>query len=254
MVAAALSGCGGGGSSGDAPPAETVGQVVTSSLRSASGYDYPLQIYLPQSYATGSSTLPVIYATEGDALYGPGRNRFESFKEAMQRRGTQAILVGIGGTERRAIDFLLPSASAYLSFITQTLAPSIERQYRADPKRRALSGLSHGGYFVVAALMLQAQAGVMSFSHHLSTDSSYGGHADPQAYLAFEKQIDGKPLPTTLFLAGAKDYNGPIVAALYTQMAAQVHSGLTLLHAEYNTSHVGADAPAFEEALTRFYA
>lgn len=253
-LAAGLSACG-GGSSGDS--STEVGQVVNSTFRSeATGYTYPIQVFLPQSYATGTATLPVIYATEGDAPFGPSgagsRARFDTFKQVMQRRGTQAILVGIGGTERRATDFLLPGASAYLDFIARELAPSIERQYRADPKHRALSGLSHGGYFVVAALVLQGQSGSLSFSHYLSTDSSFGGHWDRSAYLEFEKSIDGKALPATLFLAGAKDFNGPLVSALYAQMAAQVHPGLTLLHAEYNTSHVGSDLPAFEEALERF--
>lgn len=261
VLAVALSACGGGGSSGEAQqsPTETIGQVVNSTLKSeAAGFTYPIQVFLPQSYPTGTTTLPVIYVTEGDAPYGAGmaRSRFDTFKEVMQRRGTQAMLVGIGGTARRATDFLLPGASRYLDFIARELAPSIERQYRADPQRRALSGLSHGGYFVVAALVLQGQAGAPSFSHYLSTDSSYGGHADPTAYLEFEKLLDAptsRPVPATLFLAGAKNYNGPTVNALYAQMTSHAHPGLTLLKAEYDTTHVGADVPAFEEALARFF-
>lgn len=263
-AAAALSACGGGGGDDTPPPAppEKVGQVINSSLRSESvGSTYAIQVFLPQSYATGTTALPVIYATEGDALYGRDAisntaiSRFDTFKQVMQRRGTQAILVGIGGTAQRSTDFLLPGASKYLNFITSELAPSIERQYRADPKRRALSGLSHGGYFVVAALMLEGQAGALSFSHYLSTESSRGAHFDPASFLAFEKkQLDGKPLPTTLFLTGASGHNsGLIVNPLYAQMAAQTNPGLTLLRAEYNTTHVGADVPAFEDALQRFF-
>ena len=131
---------------------------------------------------------------------------------------------------------------------------SLHELRRADPKRRALSGLSHGGYFVVAALVLEGTAGALSFSHYLSTESSFGAHADPAAYRAFEKQLDGKALPATLFLAGARSSNGSVVVTpLYTQMAAQTNPGLTLLKAEYETTHVGADVPAFEEALTRFF-
>ncbi len=262
LAAAALSACGGGGSSSDDPPAEPVGQVFNSTLKSDSnGSTYAIQVYVPQSYTTGTTALPVIYATEGDAPYGGGGpggtsvSRFETFKQVMQRRGTQAILVGIGGTAQRGTDFLLPGASRYLNFITKELAPVIERQYRADPKRRALSGLSHGGYFVVAALVLEATAGgPLSFSHYLSTESSFGGHTDPAAFRAYEKQLDGKALPTTLFLTGARGSNGPVVVTpLYTQMAAQTNPGLTLLKAEYDTTHVGADVPAFEEALARFF-
>jgi hypothetical protein len=257
-----LAGCGGGGGAADVtPPPETVGQVVAATLKSDhAAFTYALQIYLPQSYTAGTATYPVIYATEGDAPLGqagwPLKSRFTLFKEAMQARGTQAILVGISGTQRRNTDFLLPGAANYLAFISKELAPSIERQYRADPKRRALSGLSHGGYFVIAALVLEGSSGPLSFSHYLSTDSSYGGHANPAAFLASEKQLDAagpRPLATTLFLAGVTDFNMPIVNAVYEQMAAHGHPGLVLARAEYNTSHVGSDLPAFEEALRRYF-
>ena len=215
------------------------------------GFTYPIQVYLPPSYAAGTATYPVIYATEGDAPFGtlpdgPRRARFTDFKEAMQARDTQAILVGIGGWDRRGTDFLLPGATSYLAFITRELVPLIERQYRADPKRRALSGLSHGGYFVVTALVLEAAAGAPGFSHYLSTESSFGAEPNLAAYLAFEKRLDPggpKPLPVTLFLAGAAGNNMPIVNALHDQLAAHAHPGLTLQRAEYNTTHVGADLP-----------
>lgn len=223
----------------------------------ANGYTYPIQVFLPQSYATGTVALPVIYATESDAPYGTnGSARFNAFKEVMERRGTQAILVGIGGTQRRATDFLFPGAESYLRFITKELVPAIERQYRADPKRRALSGLSHGGYFVVAALVQEGLAGgPLSFSYYLSTESSYGAHAGPADYRQYEKQIDGRPLAATLFLAGALRGNGAaVVNDLYTQMAAQTNPGLTVIKAtEFDTGHVQADVPAFESALIRFF-
>jgi len=264
-LAGLLAACGGGGSSDSGtPPAAPVGQVINSSIKSAStGSTYSIQVYLPPGYAGGTAPLPVIYATEGDAPYGaatPGtgsssRSRFDTFKELMQRRGTAAILVGIGGTAWRNTDFLQPGASRYLDFIAKELAPTVEAQYRADPKRRALSGLSHGGYFVIAALVLEAQAGrPPSFSHYLATEGSVGEYSSPAGLLAFEKTIAGKPLPTTLFIAGAKNGNHPLLGVpLYNQMAAQSLPGLVLLKAEYDTSHVGADVPAFEDALKRFF-
>jgi hypothetical protein len=257
----ALAACGGGGSSPgeDAPPAaDTNGQVVSSSVQATkSGATYSIRTFLPASHAEGTASLPVIYATEGDAPYGVGgQSRFDAFKEVMQRRKTQAILVGISGTARRNTDFLLPGAAQYVDFIAKDLAPTIERQYRGDPRKRALSGLSHGGYLVVAALVLEGSAGTLSFSHYLSTESSYGGHAGVVDYLTFEKQLDAadKPVPATLFLAGARTGNGAVVVApLHTQMTSQALADLTIVKADYDTSHVGADLPAFEEALTRYF-
>ncbi len=271
LLALALSACGGGGggsgggslaialsaSNAEPPPVASSKVITTTARGTQNGNIYTVQIFLPASYAGSTSALPVIYATEGDALYGSGgtQTRFEAFKNEMVTRGTQAILVGIGGTARRNTDFLLPGAQQYLNFITADLAPSIELQYRADPKKRALSGLSHGGYFVVAALVLEGSTGRLSFSHYLSTESSVGAHGDLASYLDFEKQLktSGKPVPATLFLAGAASGNGPvIVEPLYAQMAAQALPELALVKASYGTTHVGADLPAFQEALARW--
>jgi enterochelin esterase-like enzyme len=261
VISMAIAACGGGGSSPgeDAPPAaETNGQVLTSSAKATqNGATYSIRTFLPASYVGGTASLPVIYATEGDAPYGVGgQSRFDAFKEVMQRRKTQAILVGISGTARRNTDFLLPGAAQYVDFIAKDLAPAIERQYRVDPKKRALSGLSHGGYLVVAALVLEGTTGTLSFSHYLSTESSYGGHASVFDYLSFEKQLQasGKAVPATLLLAGARTGNGAvIVAPLHAQMTSQALADLTIVKADYDTTHVGADLPAFEEALTRYF-
>lgn len=263
LLSLALSACGGGGDDGSPasnpePAPQASGQVISSGVKaSQNGNVYDIQIFLPASYAGGTSLLPVIYATEGDALYGTGSTptRFDVFKNEMLTRGTQAILVGIGGTARRGTDFLLPGAQQYLNFITADLAPLIERAYRADPKKRALSGLSHGGYFVVAALVLEGSAGSLSFSHYLSTESSVGAHGNLSGFLSFEEQLktSGKSVPATLFLTGATNGNGPgVVEPLSAQIASQAIPELTLLKASYNTTHVGADLPAFQEALTRF--
>jgi hypothetical protein len=253
FLSIALSACGGGGgggsSDGSTPPSPGAnGQIINFSVQAKqNGNTYAIDIFLPASYASGTALLPVIYATEDDAPYGPaGVSRFEGFRSEMASRGTQAILVGIRGTARRNIDFLLPGAAQYINFITKDLAPEIERQYRADPKKRALSGLSHGGYLVVAALILEGSVGAPSFSHYLSTDSSFGGDGNVSGYLAFEQQLkaSGKSVPTTLFLAGSTNANGPtVVEPLYAQMASQAIDGLTLVKAEYNTTHVGSDLP-----------
>jgi hypothetical protein len=245
--------------------------VVNSTVQSTQvGASYAIKVFLPQSYDASTATYPVIYATEGDAPFGMASgsgsatglvpSRFDTFKEVMQRRGTQAILVGIGGTDRRATDFLLPGAIRYLDFIVKELVPAIEAQYRVNPQKRALSGLSHGGYFVNAALFTEGMAGTLHFSHYLSTESSTGGSLGPQALYAFEQQVydSGKPLPVTLHLGAAAAApgslnNNEIVVGLYDRMLARNYSGLTLVKAVFNASHVGADVPAFEDALVRFF-
>lgn len=102
---------------------------------------------------------------------------------------------------------------------------------------------------------MEGTAGTPSFEYYLSTDSSFGAHGNVAAYLDYVKQLNANanPLPATLFLGGATMFNGPIANQLYTQLTQQSHPGFTVLKAIYDTSHVGSDVPAFEEALTRFF-
>lgn len=268
-LAAALSACGGGGGGGGGsdpggqtpPPDEPVGEVVQSVVQSThTRTSYPVSVYLPESYRSGTRRYPVIYAVEGDARFGygagQGDTRFDAFKAVMQRRGTQAILVGIGGTARRDIDFLVPGANRYHAFIVEELIPRLEAQYRVDPGRRALSGLSHGGHFVNMALFIEGAAGEFTFTHFLSTETSTG-NVGLETFLAREEALHGtnRPLRTTVFLAAgaAGASNQPQVSTLYQLMLAHDHEGLTLLYASYPTSHAGADIPAFEAALERFF-
>ena len=83
---------------------DETGSVTSATITSThTGATYPLYIYLPASYAGGSKTYPVIYATDGDAGFPPD-GRFENLKRILQRRRIDAILVGIGGTTRRNKD------------------------------------------------------------------------------------------------------------------------------------------------------
>lgn len=278
LFAVAVASCGGGGgadgvaSTPVAPtPGAEAGRVVSLSVRATtSGFTYPVSVYVPPTYDASGASYPTIYVTEADAPYGspagssgyaPGTtpaSRFETFRQAMQRKGTQALLIGIGGTARRNTDFLMPTANEYLAFLTNELVPAMERQYRTDPQRRVLSGLSHGGYFVFAALVLESTRARPTFSHYLSTELSFGERQGQLGLLAFERELDtaGVAVPATLLLAGASadgTTNGQMVKALYDQMLGHGHRGLTLHHSQLQTTHVGADVPAFEEALTRYF-
>jgi predicted alpha/beta superfamily hydrolase len=252
MVVALLAACGGGGS--EEAPTEPVGSVTTALIRSAqTGYTYELQIYLPASYASGNTSYPVIYATDGDARYPP-ENRFINFKKILQRRGTNAILVGIGGTANRGNDFVLPGARLYHAFITQELIPFTEARFRADPARRMLSGLSLGGSFVATALFLEAPA-TLQFSHYISAEGSFW----QQSFLDQEQQFSGtqgnKPVPATLILARSAwpNTNNLAVNALYHRMLARNYTGLGLVERAFEADHVGMDNPSFEDAVKMIF-
>jgi predicted alpha/beta superfamily hydrolase len=249
MAIVALAACGGGGSKPE--QAQEVGTVTSATLYSAqTGSTYSLDIYLPASYASGAGSYPVIYATEGDASYPP-EGRFTNFRRILQRRGTDAILVGIGGTARRSTDFVLPGAEAYHRFITLELVPFIESRFRTDPKRRALSGLSLGGSFVVTSLFFEAPT-TLYFSHYLSAEGSF----QQASFLAQEQHasaaIGSKSVPATLVLA-AGGFNASAVVALHQRLLDRRYVDLVTVQTSFSTDHVGTDTPSFEDAVVRIF-
>ena len=252
--------------------------ITIASLKT--GADYPIGIYVPPSYANGTALYPVIYITDGDAPFPPD-GRFANFKKILERRHIDAILVGIGGTARRNTDFVLPGARAYHAFITQELIPFIELQFRADPKRRVLSGISLGGSFALTSLFLEAPDRLY-FADYISAEGSFY----QPTFIALEKQfsdtVGTKSIPATVILArgsqnttsdavfpssvGGKSLaasanlvrgysregtNSSDVDALYHRMDAHHYTDLTLVEMHFPTDHIGTDNPSFEDAIVR---
>ena len=280
LLIAALSACSGGSTLRNAPP-DMTGSGVFATIHSAqTGFVYPIYIYLPASYDSGTATYPVIYATDGDAEF-PRNSRFVNFTRILQRQGVDAILVGIGGTMRRDKDYALPGAVAYHEFLTRELIPFVESHFRADPRRRILSGISLGGSFVVTALFLEAPK-TLFFSHYISAEGAF----HQPSFIALERQfsatIGNKSIPATLILArggastvqerfsgnvGAQNIpaaaslarslseptNIRVVDAFYRRMTDRHYTDLILVETHFPTDHIGTDNPSFEDAVTRIF-
>jgi predicted alpha/beta superfamily hydrolase len=171
----------------------------------------------------------------------------------MQQTGARAILVAIHDMNRRQTDFNMPGAYDYLAFLTKDLIPYIEANYRADPRRRVLSGLSTGGNFPFHALYIETPS-KWSFAHYWSSEGAFWQQADI-VYLEEGWMFDAirrSPFPVTLILArgGAGDTNTVYVRALYDQLASRQYVGLRLLDLYYpQLGHVPMDAPAFRDSL-----
>jgi predicted alpha/beta superfamily hydrolase len=265
MLLAALAACGGGGGGGGAPDTNTgtaapTGQVVSTSIDSTkTGASYPIQIWVPDSYATDTAAYPTIYALDGDATFVDSATRFSHFQAILQKHGTHAILVGIGGTARRQTDYNFPGAYAYHDFVALELIPYVESRFRADPHRRALSGLSTSANFAATALFIEAPSALV-FSHFLSTEGAFW---QQQAMVNdLEQQmfdaLAGRSLPVTLLLAhgvlnASVGTNAAVVEALYDTMAARAYVGLNLVETAFPTGHADTDDPAFEDAVARFF-
>lgn len=260
-----------------------LGSLSVVTLHSThTGAEYPITVYLPASYATGTDRYPVIYATDGDAGFPP-QGRFVNFVDILQRHGTNAILVGIGGTKRRATDFMLPGAIAYHEFVTQELVPFIEAHFRADPQRRVLSGISLGGEFVLTAFFLEAPT-KPTFSAYISTEAYLRQAPFVALEQDFAKTMADKSIPATLYLARAspggtreppssgvngannivatvnaarasssRGTNSIDVDAFYRRMSQRSYPDLVLIERQFDTDHIGADNPSFEDAVARIF-
>jgi hypothetical protein len=244
----------------DAPaePPVATSRVVSDTIVSAkTGATYPIDIYLPASYDGGSpASYPVIYAMDGDAVFNPPGTRFSNFKDILDTRRTQAILVGIGGTSRREDDYTLPGARAYHDFLTLELVPFIEARYRADVNKRLLTGLSLSGSMAGIALFLEGAAGNLTFSHFLSFEGAYD-HQGAE-YDNLEQQmhdaLGGRPLPATLVLTRCDhptECNSGPVNSIFQRLVGRMYQGLTVEETTYATTHTGTDIPSFTDTIAK---
>lgn len=255
---AVSAGAGGGAAPASPPPApappSSASRTVTSSVTSPVGYTYPLSIYLPPGYDGGSTRYPVIYALDGDATNGQSATRFVNLRTILQTLGTSAILVGVGGTERRQTDYNLPGATAFHAFFANALIPHIEANYRADPARRMLTGLSTGGNFPLIEFLTQAPDAFLFKVYH-SVDAAFW-QQESQLYAleaAAYARVADRPLPVMLILDSSSAGNTQYVETMAQQIASRNYRELQLLHTVFSVSHVQSDLPSFEAAVRRAF-
>ena len=146
-------------------------------------------IYLPANYQTDTKKkYPVIYMHDGQNLFDKNTAYTDEWyiDETLDSLKAEAIVVGIqhGGADRRIAE-LTPfpnekysggDGDIYVDFITGTLKPYIDENYRTkpDPKDTAIMGSSLGGLISYYAVMkypeVFGKAGVFSPSFWFSKD------------------------------------------------------------------------------------
>jgi predicted alpha/beta superfamily hydrolase len=176
--------------------------------RSANGSDYLLYVALPPDYATEKTKrYPVVYVTDGYwdfTLYNGFYGNLIYDKVA-----PHFIIVGFGyqGTHTNADydvlrrpDYAPPPegrADKFLGVVEREIIPFIEKNYRADPAYRVLSGNSLGGCFSLYAML--ARPGL--FQAHVAASP-----AVPKALFELEEKFSkgGQKLPARLFMVGGE--------------------------------------------------
>jgi len=227
------------------PPPRNESEII-SLHASTLAVDYRVSIAVPAGHGADSDPIPVIYALDAQI-------RYPSLLQVMRETHARAILVAIDDMNRRQTDFNMPGATDYLAFLKDDLIAYVETNYRADPRRRVLSGLSTGGNFPFHALYLEAP-GRWTFAHYWSSEGAFWQQAD---IVSAEEQalydaVGRSPFPVTLALArGApgSSTNSSIVRALYDQIARREYVGFRLLDLPYPLGHVEMDVPSFRDEL-----
>src|SRR5438067_8253158 len=118
-------------------------------------------VYLPPSYASGDKRYPVIYMHDGQNLFDPntsfaGEWEVDQTLEKAARDGVEAIVVGIPNMGPQRCDEYSPfvdakagggKGDAYIAFITDTLRPLINDDFRTLTEREntGIAGSSLGG-------------------------------------------------------------------------------------------------------------
>ncbi len=88
-------------------------------------------------------------------------------------------------------------ADDFLRFLTEELAPRIERAYRGDPNQRVLHGHSLGGSFVVDVVFRQPEA----FTHYIASAPALGIDDGVSFLNEREYAADHDSVPASLYLA-----------------------------------------------------
>lgn len=246
-----LSACGGGGGSGEPPP-PLQGSLESRSITSAgTGTTYPLSVYLPPASAGARSSLPVVYALDGESWFG-------TLVDIAESTGARIIIVAVGSAAQRSRDFVPPNNctpgggghGAYLEFVRSELIPYVENAFGGSPARRALLGHSHGGSFVLYAMFAQAP-GQHLFSAYLSSDASVSCMTGTavgweQTYAA----AHGADLPVRLHMSYATQGNFTSNQDYAAQIGQRSYTNLVFTTQTYTGSHNGIVPAAYRDALS----
>ena len=241
------------------PPPPEYPKRILNSISSKfvfDNYNYPVQIYLPESYKTNKN-LPIIYVLDG------GIN-FEKVISIINNQDftINTIVVAVGDFvtkeewQRRWID-LRPESHCnpngkhldFYNFITQELVPYIDLNYKNDHDSRSLMGHSSAGLFTLVSMFLEDSENVV-FQNFIASDPELG--CDPIYFAEMLHDYD--------FSEGAKKFKfylalsgwGTIDAV--RQFAADIeekeYAWLTFKYEEFlDESHMGVVEPSFESGL-----
>ena len=217
---------------------------------SITGVTYPYHVYLPPSYHDDPDTVfPVIYTTDGQWY-------FDGFSASLAQRGLEYILVAIEegptGSDRRAVDYVPPGASAYYSFLTTEFIPLVESDFRIDGDERTIVGTSFGG-LLVGYMLFWDDPEAPYFKRYFAFDGSYW--IAPQLMTGYmdDRYSKNHVLNKTLVLTSALIGNDANVTTFNAEIDGYGFQDLTILRHAFDCRHEEVGGPSFEFALDEVF-
>ena len=208
-------------------------QELASSL---AGDSFSLHIALPAGYARTSRRYPVVYLTDGNAIFPLAKAIVDGLSGGLEI--PRLIVVGIGYDSANPREWgryrerdLLPTdasatnasqrqaftrrgirrgqAAAFLGFIREELKPFINANYRTDPDDNAFVGHSYGGLFGLYVLFKKPD----TFARYVI--GSPAVHHDDRVIMGYESDFaaDHDDLPVRMFMSvgGREEHDDPLI-------------------------------------------
>lgn len=234
------------------------------------GDKYQVQVALPGAYATDTTRrYPVLYVLDADKSFGLARDATDwlSWAQEMEPLIVVGIGYGQGWWEKRARD-MTPSkdrarvwgdfptaggAAAFTLFLREELIPLIERDYRANPSKRAIAGLSFGGLYAAHVLFTVPE----TFTHYIMVAPAFAWDSLRIAREEAAYASSARRLPAVVYTA-IGEYDDEQVPGPWRQMLTvlrrRAYGGL-VLHDEVlpGESHISAWPVGLTRGLKRIF-
>jgi predicted alpha/beta superfamily hydrolase len=149
-------------------------------------------VWLPETYERSTRRYPVLYMQDGQNLFDAytsfaGEWRVDETMVLLADEGYEAIIVGIPNNENRLLEYSpypdqrlrvkQGKGDQYLQFITDTLKPLIDKDFRTLPNREStgIAGSSMGGLISLYGFLRRSD--VFGFGAALSPSYWFGHRA-----------------------------------------------------------------------------
>ncbi len=215
--------------------------------------DYPITIYLPKDYKEDADArYPVLYVLDAEWYFPLVANK-------VNQKNKSVIVVGIGNTDgkivgRRIVDYRMPGALAYYTFLTQQVIPFVDSHYLTDTSSRGLIGYRLGGLFTGLAILLE-NPNDRYFNRYISLDGSFLDQ--PLIIDDLESQLFAvaKDLPVQIVITGStlNDGNGPYAEQFYHLLNDRHYKNVDLMYWPYVVDSYNGFLLSIDDILERLY-